>query len=340
MRLPLICPGFRIICRRVNAASFPASFPSSEDLQVHAPWPPSSSSPAGIPERSLLLFGCTSPGCGTASGSWRAFRYQSTSTNPSSGSASSGAGETGAQAEQRQHPQLQQLALDPVHVSFHPQGANRQSSACLQAGGAAGGLASRAPAGPAASSSGAPSRDGFGGDEAFGNSSSDWTVDDGGEAGSSMSFGDLDAALTNAVASRAASRSAAERSRREQQSQRDRQRSKGRQLPMPGPAEFATAAQSISTTIGSSHPGNITLSPPHGATEQMGGGRGSKGGAGAVGVAAGVPLPRFHLRWIEEPKKKPAAELREAEALHVARLVDRYQADHEMVRACQHATMS
>ena len=49
---------------------------------MHAPWPPSSSSPAGIPERSLLLLGCTSPGCGTASGSWRAFRYQSTSTNP------------------------------------------------------------------------------------------------------------------------------------------------------------------------------------------------------------------------------------------------------------------
>lgn len=334
-------------CMHLDSALFDEAstqpWPHLRGPQVHAPWPPSSSSSAGIPERSLLLLACTAPGCGTARGSWRAFRYQSTSSSPSSGSASGGAGDTGAQTEQRQHPQLQQPALEPFHVAPHSQWANHQSVTPSETGGIAGGLASRAPAVPAASGSSAPASDSFGGDGAFndstgafGTNDSGWTVDGGGEAGSSMSFGDLDAALTSAVASRAASRSAAERSRREQQSQRDRQRGKRPQPPLPDPAAVATAVQSISTST--SLPGSITLRPQHGAAQQMGGGRSSD--ARAVWVAAGPVLPRFHLRWAEEPGKRPAAELREAEALHVAGLVDRYQADHEMVRGCQRATMS
>lgn len=190
-----------------------------------------------------------------------------------------------------------------------------------------------------------------------------------GTAGDSLSFDDLDAALSTAVAARAVSQAASgDQSRRQKRKQRGKpqtmqsaavQSTTSQSATMQsaprglhrGESSHSTGASAFSNNAGT-RAGDSAADgteagkdfydgPQHVSAGDYSAGDSSSGDQGlnraagngdAVWVDTGPPLPRFHLRWVPEREAAVAA-LGDAEARHIAELVQRYQTDHEMVGA-------
>ncbi len=220
---------------------------------MHAPC---TKNPTGrrVAARVLYLLGCTAAECGSAAGSWRAYRYQEDDqAQPDRGGGGhSGAGQPAA-------PPQQEPAADAPAAAF---------------GSAAG------------------SGFGFGGGSfAFGSEAHQPPA-----GGDPMSFGDLDAALSAIGSARDAAPAAQPSAAR---------------APAAAPPTPASVAPASKQQAAEPQPAASSTS---------------------VRLAHVAPrLPEFYLSWRDEPAAAPER-LRPADAQHIAALVDRYKADHEMVR--------